>query len=65
MPDLDHRYRDRITGFEGTAVARTEYLGGRTTVCLERGDATKKTESLWVDAFRLEPLDSQTVGFRR
>lgn len=61
---LNHRYRDRITGFEGTAVARTEYLGGRVTICLERGDSTQKTESLWVDTFRLEPLDTRsTVGF--
>lgn len=66
MIELDRRYRDRITGFEGTATAITNYLGGRVTVCLERGDATKKSESLWFDHDRLQPLDDDNrVGFGR
>lgn len=61
--DGEHRYRDRITGFEGVAVARTEYMGGRVTVCLERGDATKKSESIWFDQIRLDTVDAPKVGF--
>ena len=38
--NLDTMYRDRITGFEGVAVIKSEFLSGAKRVCLERGTET-------------------------
>ena len=62
---LDEVYRDRITGFEGTAVAKSEFLSGVQKVCLERGTATKTSEEMWIDVKRIEKIDNdRSVGFQ-
>lgn len=62
---LDKVYRDRITGFEGVAVAKSEFLSGTQKVCLERGNSACSSEELWVDVQRIEPVDGdKTVGFQ-
>jgi hypothetical protein len=53
---LGDKYRDNISGFEGTATARSEFLFGCVRVCLEGGkDGELKTE--WFDEQRLVRLD--------
>ncbi len=62
---LDKVYRDRITGFEGVAVSKTEYLSGNKKVCLERGGASCTSEDVWVDICRIESVDGdRPVGFQ-
>jgi len=41
---LGEKYRDTISGFEGTATCRIEYLHGCVRVGLEREGATDKAE---------------------
>lgn len=61
---LGHTYRDRHTGFEGVATARTEYEFRCALVCLERiGDPTG-IDVHWIDEPRLVPADtSRGCGF--
>lgn len=60
---LGAKYRDRITGYEGTAVARTEYLSKCVHVELERGLAEPgkegTPEGFWFDEERLERVDAE------
>lgn len=49
---LGRRYKDNITGFEGTAVSRTEYLYGCVRVALEGLDGNKPYVE-WFDEQRL------------
>lgn len=58
---LGEKYRDSITGLEGVATARTEYLYGCVRVVLE---AVKdgKPEELWFDEQRLTAAPSATSG---
>ena len=61
---LDKVYRDRITGFEGTAVAKSEFLSGNKRVCLESGNNTCNSVEMWVDISRIEIVDGdRCVGF--
>lgn len=54
---LGAKYRDTITGYEGTAVARCEYLSKCIHVELERGSKEKGKEGepvgVWFDEERL------------
>lgn len=61
MVKLGEQYRDEITGFEGTATARSEFLNGCVRVCLEGGDDGKPAE-YWFDEQRLDPTSSATTG---
>ena len=57
-------YEDLITGFKGTATARTEYLYGCVRVCLEPGgliDGKPRAEA-WFDEQRLFPGSLATAG---
>lgn len=63
MPEpikLGEKYRDTISGFEGVATARTEYLYGCVRIVLEGGglkeDGTPK--DCYFDEQRLERLDT-------
>lgn len=61
---LGNRYRDSITGFEGVAVARTEYLYGCARVGLQ-GPASggKVPDSQWFDELQLtDGLPDPTKG---
>lgn len=67
-PEWGGPWRDGPTGFEGQAVARTEYLSGRVSLCLTHLDSHGKVEEEWFDAPRLTRLAagsgrSGTVGF--
>jgi hypothetical protein len=51
---LGAKYRDTITGFEGIAVSRTEFLYGCVRVCLEKGDEKgEKSVTEYFDEQRL------------
>lgn len=53
-------YEDSVTGFTGTATARTETIHGYVSVCLERSDADGKPEEVWLPEARLiEPVTQQ------
>jgi hypothetical protein len=53
---LGNTYRDRITGFLGIAVSRTEFLYGCVRVCLEKGD--EKGEKAITEYFDEQRLDA-------
>ena len=53
---LGKKYRDTITGYEGTATGRAEYLNGCISVLLEGEGETKQR---WVDEPRLEGVVSR------
>lgn len=52
---LGELVRDRITGFEGTAVAKTEYLHGNARICVEPkvGKEGEARRAEWFDDGRL------------
>ncbi len=55
--NLGERYRDTITGFEGVATSRHEYMFGCVRVTLEgRSTDDKAPEELIFDEQRLEEL---------
>lgn len=56
-PSLGKKFRDPITSFEGTAIARCEYLSGCFHLELERADKDGKPESYWFDEQRLNALE--------
>lgn len=57
---LGKRYRDEITGFSGVATARTIYLHGPSSVCLETMiDGCPVDE--WFSESRLELVDEDDV----
>lgn len=49
-------YKDRITNWQGVAVARTAYLSGCIHVELERAGKDGKPESSWFDEYRVAPV---------
>ena len=57
MIELGKKYKDSITGFEGIATARTEYMFGCVRILLEgkklKPDGT--SNELWFDEQRLVP----------
>lgn len=57
---LGQEYRDRITGFSGTAIAHTRHLVGRCDQALlaPRGYHNRLPRPEWIDAARLEPSTS-------
>lgn len=64
MVQLGERYRDKITGFEGVATARSEYLYGCVRVGLE-GALNGEPKELWFDEQRLTDAPSATSGGHR
>lgn len=58
MIEFGKKYRDKISGFEGTATALTKYLHGSDVYQLERdGDVEKK----WIEIERLESVENKQV----
>jgi hypothetical protein len=57
MAELGNRYRDRVTGYEGTATGRAEYLDESPSVQMTRADSAGKPESIWLPEGRLDPAD--------
>lgn len=60
---LGNTYCDTLTGYVGVATARTEYFGGRFSVCLERLDSGGKIEEAWLPEARL--VEVATAGQTR
>jgi hypothetical protein len=58
---LGSRYRDRHTGYEGVATARTEYENGCVQICLERLDDKGEVASTWFDEQRIVDPNGQPV----
>ena len=62
---LGQKYRDSITGAEGTATSRTEFLYGCVRVCLERVDKDGKIQTEYFDEQRLLTIDTgASAGFK-
>ena len=54
MVDLGDRVRDKVTGLEGVAIARSVYLFGCAQVCVAPPAQGGKSEAAWFDEPRLE-----------
>lgn len=61
MIELGKKYRDNISGFEGVATARFEYLTGCIRYCLESGGKDGKPEEWIFDEQRLEEVEAPPV----
>lgn len=64
MPDvfkieLGKKVKDNITGFEGTTIARAEYLNGCIQYQLESNEPTKPGCDIWIDEQRLMPKEKK------
>ncbi len=65
MIELGFVYKDRISGFEGVATAKTKYLNGCISVLLTPqglSDDGKKMKSEWIDIQRLIEDSGIAVG---
>lgn len=59
---LGCRYRDVVTGFEGVATGRCEYLTGCNQVLLApRSEGGKPAEASWFDEQRLEGVVAEQI----
>lgn len=54
---LGKKFRDPITDYEGTAIARIEYLSGCFHLELQRAGKEGKPESEWFDEERVVPVE--------
>jgi hypothetical protein len=54
--ELGDTFRDRLSGWEGHAIARYEYVSGCVQYCLERLDKDGKREHETFDEQRLEKV---------
>jgi hypothetical protein len=64
---LGSKVFDRITGFEGIAVARVEYINGCVQYCVQpRVDKDGKVpDSQYLDDKRLEVVDAEVINITR
>jgi hypothetical protein len=64
MVKLGEKVRDRITGFNGTVMARTEYLNGCISYAIlpEKLKDGNPQEWVWIDEQRLDPLSPAKRG---
>lgn len=64
MVKLGDRVKDNITGFEGIAVARTEFLYGCVRVCVQPGKLKdgKTIDAEWFDEQRLDVKSAAKTG---
>lgn len=66
---LGNEYRDKVTGFTGTATAKTEYLNGCVQFILEskvKPEAPgEKPNSIWVDEQQLEEVKANPAPAQR
>ncbi len=60
---LGQKVRDKVTGFEGIATSRVEYINGciqyGVTPKVSKGDLTKYPDSTYVDVDQLEKVESE------
>lgn len=58
--ELGKKYRDSITGFEGVATAKTDFLYGCVRVLLEGVTSEEKNpEEFWFDEQRLKDVETE------
>lgn len=64
MIELGQKVRDTVTGFEGIAVSRLEYLNGCVQYLVKPkvGDDGKLPEGEWIDAQQVEVVDGGIFG---
>lgn len=65
MIKLGELYKDRVTGFEGVAISKTEYLNGCVSILLQPKSLNKEgkpTESEYFDIQRLIDRSGVDVG---
>jgi hypothetical protein len=60
---LGERVRDRVTGFEGTAIGRAEYLYDVASVLVAAETKQAAADSRWLAETRLEPVPPGATGF--
>lgn len=62
------KVRDSVSTFEGFVTARTEYMNGKTTYCVESDKLNSEgrpVDPQWIDSGRLwEIQDEPKVGFK-
>lgn len=66
-PELEGKYRDRISGFTGKCTGLAQYVGrDEALLTPEVDNPSVLLASNWFDVGRLEPADGTTspVGFR-
>lgn len=64
MIELGSKVRDVVSGFEGTVIARAEYLYGETELLVAARTDQSASDSRWVSARKLESLDGKVgTGF--
>ncbi len=62
--ELGTQVQDRITGFRGTIVGRTEWETGCTTYCVQSkcDKDGKLPDAEWIDEIRLEVVESPDLA---
>lgn len=55
---LGAKYRDKVSGWEGTATARYEYMNGCVRVEIGGADKDGKPESFVFDIQQIEPVEA-------
>jgi hypothetical protein len=53
---LGSKYKDEITGYQGTAIAETRWLNGCVRFLLQRANKDGKPEDEWFDVQQLSPF---------
>jgi hypothetical protein len=61
--EMGANYKDRITGFTGTAIGHVEYLTGcnQTLLAPTTEDPSKLPESYWMDDQRLHRIGTEAI----
>jgi len=54
---LGQKVKDSITGFEGIAIAKCEYLNGTSMYEVTASDSSNKLDSHWIDTSRLKEVE--------
>ena len=62
-PKLSAKLRDTLTGYEGVAVARLEYLSGAVQFCVVKkvGEDGVSPKGSYIDVQRLEEVEGPTI----
>ncbi len=60
MIELGAKVRDKLTGFEGTVIARVEYLTGHIDYDVQPScwEGNKMPDSAWISQERLEIIEA-------
>ena len=63
MIKLGQKVRDKVTGFEGVATAKLEYINGCIQYCVKPKikEQGKMPEGVYIDHQQLEVLDEETI----